>query len=178
MNRRESEREREDIACLLRLAGRQARCAGVADSEVDDSALEFAEFVLKRRQGNSEETGRWFEGAFLTQCAKRHSWRFARRLARHVSQCLSIDDAPDVGERARLGANPCFEAVTHDLCQRITGLILILDSRDRDLFVRHHLDDQPLASIAEERGDTPNALAQRLYRIRSRLRKQLLVMGS
>ena len=178
MNDQEKERiiectERAGINLLVAIAQQQARSAAVPENERQDCALAFIEFVLRRRRDTNNGLKRWFDGAYLTACARRHSLRYAKRLARFSIRTLPLDMAEVGRDSAGPHDDPYRVAEECDLIRRVIEAISKLARRDRQLFIRHHVFDQSLASISRDCGETSNALAQRLFRIRTRLRKWL-----
>lgn len=81
-----------------------------------------------------------------------------------LSELTDCIPSPDTVERT-------LEA--EELGQAIGRWLRALSKEDRVLFVRRYWYGAPLKELARERGETPNRLAQRMYRLRGGLKQAL-----
>lgn len=72
---------------------------------------------------------------------------------------------------------PSNAVATKERAQLLHRLIADLESDDADLVIRHYGDHVSAADIARERGIAPNTIAQRLVRLRKRLKEALNAAG-
>lgn len=59
----------------------------------------------------------------------------------------------------------------------VVDICAMVDEEDRDLFIRHHVDEIDLATLGAEIGITKQAMHQRLSKIRERLQRKLKKSG-
>jgi len=65
------------------------------------------------------------------------------------------------------------ELEAEELGRAISAWLRTLDDGDRRLFVRRYWNGEALCDLAAERGETPEKLAQRAYRLRQALKTEL-----
>ena len=97
-------------------------------------------------------------------------WRRDHRQKRYAGLALllsELDDcvpAPDDTEKA---------VETAELSAVVDAWLRTLSDEDQALFLRRYWNGEPLALLAKERRIPPGTLAQRMYRLRQRLRVKL-----
>ncbi len=133
------------------------------------------EFVLRFLRRVAPPGG--FPGmGWLYRCASNHTKDFCRvrtRLRSREASCY-VDD-PD---REKLSAmeqdgNPLATFLRAACREQILQAISQLAEGQRVLFVRHHLGDESIASLAASSGRSPHAVEQTLFRARQRIQSLL-----
>jgi len=139
--------------------------AGVAD--VEDLVVETFEAAFRSlvefRGASSPRT--WLCG-IATRVCLRHLRRRAR-LLRGVSRLARARRG------ASTGAEPLVEAERRERDERVQAALRSLDPASRAIVVLHHIEDVPLAEIADLLQVPEGTIKSRLYRARERLRRRL-----
>lgn len=101
---------------------------------------------------------------WLGAVAKYKCIDYKRRYLKNLD-CENIDDM-----NLESTANVEKEIIKNDIKQDIEGLLNSLKCNDKELFVKHYVEQKGIREIAEETGVKPSAIYNRLSRGRSKLR--------
>lgn len=156
--------------------------AGLRDDSLADCAVTFAEKMQSygvREEGSPVEVA--LDPPFVHACARNHATDALRTIARQARRIVSLDDLEDTTDPASRTADsaedPEKELLGKELVDRILDTLNGLNVRHRDLLVRHHVQGEPIESIAQSLQLTYQAVEQRLYRARQTLRSRLIKAG-
>ncbi len=82
-------------------------------------------------------------------------------------------ETPLAGVDAATAADPGRDARRNELADRIRSVVATLPEDQRDLFLMKYMADMSYAAIAATLGITPEAVSQKLWRIRRKLQQEL-----
>lgn len=110
-------------------------------------------------------------GTWVYRIAMNCSLNLVERRSRDLSwNATNLDDAPQAHD-----PHPTPEALylEAEAARRREQLLQCLTPVERSAFVLRHLEDQPVAVIAEALGITPNTARQTIFRAATKLRRTL-----
>ena len=164
--------ERLRLRQLLIIGRSHAHQQGLTESDAQDCALIFAEYVWQLNIPPEKQTAQW-----LARCAANWAQNYRRgqaRLRRHEAVSLEAwaeerfrdalsDRAPAVGETL----------YQRELRERLEAGLAFLKPKPRDFLLQHFLDGKTYQQIADETGERPDAVRQAVTRACKRVRVHL-----
>lgn len=155
---------------------RYARQSGLCHSAAEDCAAEFMEFMLQvSRRQQEEKTEIANVCAWEYTCARRFALNYCRAEHRHEQTC----DWQELAQLAETGMllvcshkpeEPIDFAARHEFYSHLVRSVNALPHFQREVFVRHHLQDESVQEVAVVLHKTPGAIVQTLWRARQRVR--------
>ena len=101
-------------------------------------------------------------------------WRREHRQKRYAGMDLLLSELDDCVPARNDTART---AELNELSEIVDGWLRELSTEERTLFLRRYWNGEPLALLAKERGVSPGAMAQRMHRLRLRLKAKLELEG-
>ena len=158
------------------LAPRYGQRAGLTAEDTEDCAAQFAERMLTASPPDSHVE------AWLRRCARNHvvdCVRALRRRQAHVCPWPQARDGDDSAELDCAGNEPGTDAgLMQDECWwHLMRALAKLEPIPQQIFLRHHLNGEPVQDLAVAFDRIPHAVEQTLLRARKHLRAALERQG-
>lgn len=131
----------------------------LAEEAVQESFARAARTIHQLK--DPERIGPWLVAIVRNVAYDLHRKRTRRR------------ETPLEGVEIASSANPAQDANMGELAEGIRAVIAQLPEDQRDLFVMKYMADMSYAAIAATLGMTPEAVSQKLWRIRRKLQQEL-----
>lgn len=163
----------------LRIGYEYARWSGLCPAASEDCAAEFLEHMQEESCKTSEaKTAVVNVLAWECTCARRFALNYRRGERRHEQTCdrQNLTDRVETGMSlicSRRPEEPFDFALRRDFHRQLPGHINALPALQREVFVRHHLHDEPVQEMADALNKTLGAVEQTLWRARQSLRQRL-----
>jgi RNA polymerase sigma factor (sigma-70 family) len=163
-----------EVATKLAVGRTGARIAGLQGEDIEDSAAAFVAHLWEKRGQLAQATiPAEKEGAFLKRCAYRFAISWARRERRNP--VLTTDDMTLLDT---VQVNPCEQSTLQAELYRVVGeRVACLAPHQQALFIRCYLHGEEREQVAQETGDSTNAVKKAAQRARARLRSLLKQAG-
>jgi RNA polymerase sigma factor (sigma-70 family) len=169
---------------LSALAATYARLWDLPDSDAEDCGRSFVEHMLAEdgRSLRAYQPGCCF-AAWLRACAANWVKNYRRAQVRRRQHEIPWPEViSPSGSHLRWDCPDSAQAPEDTLLHNeawkcVMAAIGQLSAAQRELIVRHHLDDEAIPELAASTGKTTNAIEQTLHRARQRLCAQLARQG-
>ena len=164
----------EDALCIARNYGRRV---GLNIEDNEDCAAHFAARMLTTSPPAGDVT------AWLRRCAHNHvidTVRALRRRQTHICPWLQVRNSDGSVEDAEYAADaPGIDDVLmqDEFWRYLMAALAKLDPIPQQIFLRHHLNGEPVQALAVAFDRTTHAIEQTLFRARKHLRRVLEQQG-